>query len=141
MWRGVIPAVTTKFTEDNRLDHAEMERCFALMMGAGCYGLIACGTLGEGNMLSHDERLEVLRLCKQAAGDKPALLTISEPGTREACELAKRASGAGADGLMIEVHPDPINAYSDGPQSLKPAKFSKLVENLRPFAKLMGRTL
>ncbi len=105
MWQGVIPAVTTKFTEDNRLDHAEMERCFALMMDAGCHGLIACGTLGEGNMLSHDERLDVLRLCKQAAGDKPALLTISEPGTREACELAKRASGAGADGLMIVPSP------------------------------------
>ena len=35
MWHGVIPAVTTKFTEDNRLDHAEMELCFALQMDAG----------------------------------------------------------------------------------------------------------
>lgn len=105
MWHGVIPAVTTKFTEDDKLDKAEMERCFALLMEAGCHGLIACGTLGEGNMLSPDERLEVLRLCKATTGSKPALLTISEAGTREACDLAKRAAKAGADGLMIVPSP------------------------------------
>ena len=53
MWTGVFPAVTTKFTEDDGLDHAEMERCFALQMEAGCDGIIVCGSLGEGPMLSH----------------------------------------------------------------------------------------
>ena len=48
MWTGVFPAVTTKFTEDDELDHAEMERCFALQMEAGCDGIIVCGSLGEG---------------------------------------------------------------------------------------------
>ncbi len=57
-------------------------------------------------------------------------------------ESMSRASiVAGADGLIIEVHPDPVKAFSDGPQSLKPAKFASLMENLRPFAELMGRTL
>jgi len=57
-------------------------------------------------------------------------------------ESMSRASiAAGADGLIIEVHPDPVKAFSDGPQSLKPAKFASLMENLRPFAELMGRTL
>ncbi len=57
-------------------------------------------------------------------------------------ESMSRASiAAGADGLIIEVHPDPVKAFSDGPQSLKPAKFARLMENLRPFAELMGRTL
>lgn len=105
MWKGVLPAVSTKFKDDLSLDHAEMERCYALQMEAGCHGLVACGTLGEGNMLSHDERLEVLTLCKKATGNKPALLTISEPGEREACALAKRARAAGADGLMIVPSP------------------------------------
>lgn len=105
MWHGILPAVTTKFTATGALDHAEMERCFQSLMDAGCHGLIACGTLGEGNMLDHAERLEVLRLCKQASGDKPALLTISEPGTREACRLAEKAAAAGADGLMIVPSP------------------------------------
>lgn len=105
MWHGILPAVTTKFTATGALDHAEMERCFQSLMDAGCHGLIACGTLGEGNMLDHAERLEVLRLCKQASGDKPALLTISEPGTREACRLAEKAAAAGADGLMLVPSP------------------------------------
>lgn len=105
MWEGVIPAVTTKFTENGELDHAEMERCFAYQMDAGCHGLVACGSLGEGNMLSHEERLSVLRLCKQVTGDKPALLTISEAGTREACDLARHAAAAGADGVMIVPSP------------------------------------
>ena len=101
MWHGVIPAVTTKFNEDGSLDCAEMERCFSLQMEAGCDGLIACGSLGEGPMLSHEERLTVLRLAKQAAGAKPALLTIAEAATRDACALAQQAAKAGADGLMV----------------------------------------
>ena len=63
-------------------------------------------------------------------------------GHWEMVESMSRASiAAGADGLIIEVHPDPVKAFSDGPQSLKPEKFDRLMENLRPFAELMGRTL
>jgi 4-hydroxy-tetrahydrodipicolinate synthase len=101
MWHGVIPAVTTKFKQDGSLDFAEMERCFSLMLEAGCDGLIACGSLGEGPMLSHAERLDVLRAAKQASGDKPALLTVAEAATRDACALAEQAARAGADGLMV----------------------------------------
>lgn len=101
MWKGVLPAVTTKFTPEGGLDFAEMERCFALQIDAGVDGLIACGSLGEGPMLSHEERLQVFRCVKQVAGAKPALLTVAEAGTREACELAKKAARAGADGLMV----------------------------------------
>ena len=101
MWHGVIPAVSTKFNQDGSLDMAEMARCFALMMDSGCDGLIACGSLGEGPMLSHAERIEVLRLAKQVSGDRPALLTIAEAATRDACALAEKAARAGADGLMV----------------------------------------
>jgi 3-deoxy-7-phosphoheptulonate synthase len=51
------------------------------------------------------------------------------------------AVAAGADGLMIEVHPDPENASSDGPQSLKPAKFELLMQKLKLFAEVAGKTL
>ena len=101
MWHGVIPAVSTKFNEDGSLDMAEMERCFGLQMEAGCDGLIACGSLGEGPMLSHAERLAVLRLAKQVTGARPALLTVAEAATRDACALAEQAAKAGADGLMV----------------------------------------
>ncbi|RVU15298.1 dihydrodipicolinate synthase family protein [Methylobacterium oryzihabitans] len=105
MWNGVIPAVTTKFTPDGELDHAEMERCFALQMEAGCDGLIVCGSLGEGPMLSQDERLAVLKTAQSAAKGKPVLMTVSEAGTREACALAAKAAKAGASGLMVVPSP------------------------------------
>ncbi|MDX8537660.1 dihydrodipicolinate synthase family protein [Mesorhizobium abyssinicae] len=105
MWTGVFPAVTTKFTEDDRLDHTEMERCFSLQMVAGCDGIIVCGSLGEGPMLSHDEKIEVLKTAQQVAGGKPVLLTVNEPGTREAASIARRAAKEGADGLMVVPSP------------------------------------
>ncbi len=101
MWQGVLPAVTTKFDENGALDFKEMERCFAIQIEAGCDGLIACGSLGEGPMLSHDERIDVLKAVQQATKGKPALLTVAEAGTREACRLAERAAKAGASGLMV----------------------------------------
>ncbi len=101
MWQGVIPAVSTKFNEDGTLDYAEMTRCFALQMEAGCDGLIACGSLGEGPMLSHAERLDVLRVAREVAGTRPAILTVAEAATRDACALAEKAAKAGASGLMV----------------------------------------
>ncbi|RWB26276.1 MAG: dihydrodipicolinate synthase family protein, partial [Mesorhizobium sp.] len=105
MWTGVFPAVTTKFTEDDRLDHAEMERCFALQMEAGCDGIVVCGSLGEGPMLSHDEKIDVLKTAQKIAGNKPVLLTVNEPGTREAAAIARRAAKEGANGLMVVPSP------------------------------------
>lgn len=112
MWTGVFPAVTTKFTADDRLDHAEMERCFGLQMEAGCDGIIVAGSLGEGPMLSHDEKIDVLKTARKVAGRKPVLLTVNEPGTREGAAMARRAAREGADGLMIV--PSPI--YHTNPQ-------------------------
>ena len=55
--------------------------------------------------------------------------------------IARAAVAAGADGLMIEVHPRPVEALSDGGQSLKPDRFKKLMENLRPLVELMGKKI
>ena len=55
--------------------------------------------------------------------------------------LAKAAIAAGADGLMIEMHPNPAKAMSDGAQSLKPDVFNNLMKELRVFAQAVGRTL
>lgn len=55
--------------------------------------------------------------------------------------MSKAAVAAGADGLMIEVHWKPEEAFSDGPQSLKPEKFAKLMEELRPIAEAVGRKI
>ncbi|MCF8431936.1 MAG: 3-deoxy-7-phosphoheptulonate synthase, partial [Melioribacteraceae bacterium] len=55
--------------------------------------------------------------------------------------MARAAVAAGADGLMLEIHHDPANAKSDGPQALLPETYLKLVEELRIIAKAIGREL
>ncbi len=53
--------------------------------------------------------------------------------------LSRAAVAAGADGLIIEVHNEPQKAFSDGAQSLKPERFSSLMEELRHIASALGR--
>ncbi|WP_085905806.1 dihydrodipicolinate synthase family protein [Kiloniella majae] len=105
MWKGVIPAVTTKFDENDNLDHAEMKRCFDYQMDAGCDGLIVAGSLGEGSMLSKEEKIAVLKTAKESTGDKPAIMTINEAATRDACAMAQASQEAGADGIMLVPSP------------------------------------
>ncbi|MEE9521545.1 MAG: 3-deoxy-7-phosphoheptulonate synthase [candidate division NC10 bacterium] len=55
--------------------------------------------------------------------------------------MARAGIAAGADGLMVEVHPKPEEALSDGVQSLTPERFEELIRQLKPVAKAVGRTL
>ncbi len=100
-WTGIIPAVTTKFTENGALDHKEMERCYKLQIDAGIDGIIVCGSLGEASTLDPDEKIEILKIAKQVAGKRPVLLTICDGATRNAQKLAEVGAKAGADGFMV----------------------------------------
>ncbi|MGC8659660.1 MAG: 3-deoxy-7-phosphoheptulonate synthase [Desulfomonilaceae bacterium] len=63
-------------------------------------------------------------------------------GKREYVAAVSRAAiAAGADGLIVEVHPDPENALSDGAQSLKPQEFDALMAELKPVAEAVGRCM
>lgn len=55
--------------------------------------------------------------------------------------IARAGVAAGADGLLVEVHPDPAAAYSDGGQSLKPERFAELVRQIRGVAQAVGRSV
>jgi 3-deoxy-7-phosphoheptulonate synthase len=55
--------------------------------------------------------------------------------------MARAAIAAGADGLLMEVHHDPDHALSDGAQSMYPAQFAELMDQLRRIAPVVGRTL
>ncbi len=101
-WSGIFPAVTTKFTADDRLDVAEMERCFAMQVDAGCHGLIVCGSLGEASTLDPEEKIAVLETAvRVAAGRIPVLLTVVDGATRRAQALAEAGAKAGAAGFMV----------------------------------------
>ena len=55
--------------------------------------------------------------------------------------LRGAAVAAGADGLLVEVHPDPDHALSDGAQSLRPEQFEELMRQLRIIAPAVGRSI
>jgi 3-deoxy-7-phosphoheptulonate synthase len=73
----------------------------------------------------------------------PVIVDPSHAGGRAdlVAPLAFAAVAAGADGLIVEVHPDPATALSDGNQSLTPQAFTALLQRLAPFAAAAGRTL
>ena len=78
--------------------------------------------------------------------EKTHLPVIADPshGTghyQYVAPMAYAAVAAGADGLIIEVHPDPEHASSDGPQSLKPKKFAEMMSRLKLFAEAAGREM
>src|SRR5690606_16048773 len=73
----------------------------------------------------------------------PVLVDPSHAGGRAelVAPLAFAAVAAGADGLIVEVHPAPEQALSDGDQSLSFPQFAELMQRLRPFAEAAGRVL
>lgn len=102
LWKGVFPAVTTKFTADGDLDLDGTFRHIAWQIECGADGIIVCGSLGENSTLAFDEKLAVLDVAiKAAEGRVPVLLTVAEGTTRDACRMAKLAEERGAAGLMV----------------------------------------
>jgi 4-hydroxy-tetrahydrodipicolinate synthase len=101
-WKGVIPALTTAFTDDLQVDHGFMTRHIRWLLDSGCSGIVALGSLGEGATLSFDEKKEILRNSVAAAQARgPVVAAISALSTAEAVALAKSASDLGCDGLMV----------------------------------------
>ncbi len=73
----------------------------------------------------------------------PVIVDPSHAGGRAdlVAPLAMAAIAAGADGLIVEVHPDPANARSDGDQSLTPAAFASMMEQVHAIVRAVGRTM
>ncbi len=100
-WKGVIPAITTPFHEDLSIDFDFLDRHVRWLLSNGCDGVVALGSLGEGQTLRFEEKVAVLRACRRAAGDRGAVLAgIASLSTSEAVELAKAAHEVSCDGLM-----------------------------------------
>jgi 1-pyrroline-4-hydroxy-2-carboxylate deaminase len=101
-WKGVMPAITTCFTEDLHVDHAFVAQHCRWLLDSGCTGIVALGSLGEGATLSFDEKLDILRTCVAAVHRRgPVVASISALTTAEAVALAKAAADLGCDGLMV----------------------------------------
>jgi 4-hydroxy-tetrahydrodipicolinate synthase len=101
-WQGVIPAITTPFKPDLSVDADLLVKQVDALVRAGCAGIVALGSLGEGGSLSFDEKKAVLRLCKEALAGRGSLVAgIAALTTAEAERLAELAREQGADGLMV----------------------------------------
>jgi 4-hydroxy-tetrahydrodipicolinate synthase len=101
-WKGVMPAITTSFTEDLHVDHGAVTKHCRWLLDNGCAGIVALGSLGEGATLSFDEKVEILRTCVSAAHRRgPVVASISALTTAQAVALAKAAAEVGCNGLMV----------------------------------------
>jgi len=101
-WQGVIPAITTPFKPDLSVDADLLVKQVDALVRAGCAGIVALGSLGEGGSLSFDEKKAVLRLSKEALAGRASLVAgVAALTTAEAERLAELGREQGADGLMI----------------------------------------
>ncbi len=97
-----MPAVTTKFTDDDQLDLVTFKKNIEAQLAAGVSGIILGGTLGEASTLTSDEKETLIKeTLKIVDGKVPVVINIAEQSTREAIEVARKAEQLGANGLMI----------------------------------------
>ncbi len=101
-WSGVFPALTTKFTADDRLDLPLFEKNLGAQLAAGVHGIVLGGTLGEASVLTTAEKEQLVTFAVDKCGGKvPVVLNIAEGSTREALQQASYAKAWGAKGLMM----------------------------------------
>ena len=101
-WQGVFPALTTKFTTDDKLDYSLFEKNLQAQLDAGVDGVILGGTLGESSVLTNEEKFALVKFTvENVNGTVPVIMNIAEGSTREAIKLAAEAEQCGATGLMM----------------------------------------
>ncbi len=100
-WRGVMPAITTPFNADLSVDYAALGQRCQRLIAAGCTGVVALGSLGEGATLEAEEKRRILAACVAALqGKAPVVAGISALSTAQAVALARVAEASGCDGIM-----------------------------------------
>ena len=102
IWKGVFPAVTTKFDDNDEMDFAAFDKNIEAQIEAGVKGIIIGGSLGEASVLSDREKIELLKHTVKAVGKRAyVILNIAEQTTKAALLCAENAAKYGADGLMM----------------------------------------
>ena len=101
-WKGVYPAITTKFHQDGSIDFETFGKNITKQVESGIHGIVIGGSLGEASTLDEDEKFELVNFALDTIGDKiPVVVNIAESTTHAAIHNAQRAENEGADGLMI----------------------------------------
>lgn len=100
-WKGVFPALTTKFTRDDQLDLEMFEKNLQAQIEAGIDGIVLGGSLGEASVLTTEEKKILVKFAIEKCGKIPVVLNIAEGSTREALQQVKYAEEWGTSGLML----------------------------------------
>lgn len=101
-WNGVFPAITTPFKADDSIDIDLFGRHLAWMADRGCNACVTPGSLGEGGLLSLDEKRSLWTRAVEVLGTElPVVAAVGACGTREAVEIARAAQECGCRGLMV----------------------------------------
>lgn len=101
-WKGVFPALTTKFRANDELDLPLFAKNLQAQLAAGVEGIILGGTLGEASVLTTEEKEQLVKFTiAQVKGTVPVVINIAEGSTREALRQAELATQWGAQGLML----------------------------------------
>lgn len=101
-WGGVMPAVTTKFTDNDELDLKMFEVNINAQLEAGVHGIILGGTLGEASTLLDDEKRTLVKEAVRIVNGKvPVIINVAEQTTKAAIESARKGKEDGASGLMM----------------------------------------
>jgi len=101
-WKGVMPAVTTKFTDTDKLDLQMFETNITAQLDAGVHGIVLGGTLGEAStLLEHEKSTLTKATIDIVNGRVPVLMNVAEQSTKGAIEAAQKAEEDGVKGLMI----------------------------------------
>ena len=99
---GVMPAITTPFTADDRIDHEALDRQARWLMDARCTAIVALGSLGEVATLDADEKRALLRTVLRAGPQRPPVVAgVAALSTRDAVAAARMAADEGCAALMV----------------------------------------
>ena len=101
-WKGIMPAVTTKFLDNDKLDLETFKINIEEQLSAGVHGIVLGGSLGESSTLDESEKKTLLNQTVEiVSGRIPVIMNIAASSTKKAIESAILAERNGASGLMI----------------------------------------
>lgn len=116
-WSGIFPSLPTPFSLEGELDVASQRAVVRFAIESGSHGLICFGLAGEVFRLTPDERLELLSaIVEEADGRVPVLAGVGTEAEHTSIRLAKAATAAGADGLVI---PPPLTGPASRPELIR----------------------
>ena len=100
LFEGVLPAIITPFDSDGNVDFDALRDVVRFQIERGVHGFFACGTVGEGVLMSIEQRKSVAEaIVREAKGKVPVIVHVGTTNTSESVELTKHAEQIGAEAI------------------------------------------